>query len=81
MKTESMDNHAAAGSAFLKFINYLAASMGIGTFLGFVNVAVGVLSALWLAMQLYGYVRHELPMKRMRKQMLRRELQSMGADE
>lgn len=75
MKTDSMDNHAAAGSAFLKFINYLAASMGIGTFLGIVNVAVGVLSALWLAMQLYGYVKHELPMKRMRKQILRRELE------
>jgi len=91
MKTEAMDNHAAAGSAFLKFVNYLAASMGIGTFLGFVNVAVGVLSALWLAMQLYGYVKHELPMKRMRKQILRRELErartqpaplgGMGADE
>ena len=54
---------------------------GIGTFLGLVNLAVGILSATWLAVQLYGYLAHELPMKRMRKQLLKRELQNMGADE
>ena len=47
---------------------------GIGTFLGLVNLAVGILSATWLAVQLYGYLAHQLPMKRMRKQMLAREL-------
>ena len=55
-------------------INWLAAALGIGSFLGLVNLIVGVLSATWLAVQLYGYLAHELPMKRMRKQMLRREL-------
>ncbi len=72
-------------------ISWLAAALGIGSFLGLVNLIVGVLSATWLAVQLYGYLAHELPMKRMRKQMLRRELDrgrtqpaglgSMGADE
>ena len=72
-------------------INWAAAFLGIGTFLGVVNLAVGVLSAAWLAVQIYGYLAHELPMKRMRKQILRRELgrgatqpaelHSMGADE
>lgn len=55
--------------------NWLAAFLGIGSFLGIINLAVGVLSAVWLAVQLYGYLAHELPMKRMRKQMLRRELE------
>ena len=55
-------------------INWLAAALGIGSFLGFVNLIVGVLSATWLAVQLYGYMAHELPMKRMRKQILKREL-------
>ena len=55
-------------------INWLAAALGIGSFLGLVNLVVGVLSATWLAVQLYGYLAHELPMKRMRKQMLKREL-------
>ena len=72
-------------------INWLAAALGIGSFLGLVNLIVGVLSATWLAVQLYGYLAHELPMKRMRKQMLKRELDrgrtqpaelgSMGVDE
>lgn len=56
-------------------INWLAAFLGIGTFLGMINLAVGLLSAAWLAVQLYGYLAHELPMKRMRKQILRRELE------
>lgn len=55
-------------------VNWLAALLGIGTFLGFVNLAVGVLSAAWLAVQIYGYLVHELPMKRMRKQLLKRQL-------
>lgn len=71
--------------------NFVAAFLGIGSFLGVINLAVGVLSAFWLVVQLYGYLAHELPMKRMRKQILRRELErgatqpaelhSMGADE
>lgn len=71
--------------------NFVAAFLGIGSFLGVINLSVGVLSAFWLGVQLYGYLAHELPMKRMRKQILRRELErgatqpaelhSMGADE
>lgn len=57
-------------------ISWLAAFLGIGTFLGFVNLAVGLLSAAWLVVQLYGYIAHELPMKRMRKQILRRQLEA-----
>ena len=55
-------------------VNWLAAALGIGSFLGLVNLIVGVLSATWLAVQLYGYVAHELPMKRIRKKILQREL-------
>lgn len=72
-------------------INWAAAFLGIGTFLGVVNLAVGVLSAAWLAVQIYGYLVHELPMKRMRKQLLNRQLErnqtqpadlgELGADE
>lgn len=56
-------------------VNWLAAFLGLGTFLGVVNLAVGVLSAAWLGVQIYGYLAHELPMKRMRKQMLKRDLE------
>ena len=57
----------------IRVTNYLAATLGIGSFLGFVNLAVGVLSALWLGMQLYGYFRYELPLKRHRLERARRE--------
>ena len=56
------------------FVSWLAAALGIGTFLGLVNLAVGILSATWLAVQLYGYLAHELPMKRMRRKFLQREM-------
>lgn len=69
------DNLTQADAMTVKsVINWLAAFLGIGTVLGFVNLLVGVLSASWLAVQIYGYIMHELPMKRMRKQMLKREL-------
>lgn len=58
------DNNIHSKTAFLKAMDYLAAGLGIGTFLGFVNLAVGLLSAIWLFIQLYGYVRYELPLKR-----------------
>ena len=66
-------DHAQAAKAV---INWLAAALGIGSFLGLVNLIVGGLSATWLAVQLYGYLAHELPMKRMRQQLLRRQLEA-----
>lgn len=72
MKNELIQ--AADATTAKTVVNWLAAFLGIGTFLGMVNLAVGVLSAAWLSVQIYGYLVHELPMKRMRKQMLKREL-------
>ena len=66
--------HAESVPVVKAFVSWLAAALGIGTFLGLVNLAVGILSAAWLGVQLYGYLSHELPMKRMRKQILKREL-------
>lgn len=66
--------------ALLKAINYAAATLGIGSFLGLVNLAVGVLSAIWLSVQLYGYVRYELPIKHYRRERARRAAERMAAD-
>ena len=73
MKNELIN--AADTNTLKALINWVAAFLGIGTFLGVVNLAVGVLSAAWLAVQIYGYMVHELPMKRMRKQILKRQLE------
>jgi hypothetical protein len=48
------------------FVNWIAAALGIGTFAGLVNVLVGLLSASWLAYQLYVAINYELPIKRER---------------
>lgn len=70
----------AAQPALLKAINYIAATLGIGSFLGLVNVAVGVLSGLWLMLQVYGYIRYELPIKHYRREQARRAMERMAAD-
>lgn len=70
----------ATQSALVKAINYIAATLGIGSFLGLVNLAVGVLSAIWLSVQLYGYVRYELPIKHYRREQARRAAERMAAD-
>ncbi|GEM_PF-4888550 len=73
--TSRVEEALAAQPAFLKAINYVAATLGIGSFLGMVNIAVGVLSALWLMLQVYGYIRYELPMKHYRREQARRAME------
>ena len=72
---ERIESATTAQPALLKAINYIAATLGIGSFLGLVNLAVGVLSALWLSVQLYGYIRYELPLKRFRRERARRAME------
>ena len=70
----------ATQSALVKAINYIAATLGIGSFLGLVNLAVGVLSAIWLSVQLYGYIKYELQIKHYRREQARRAAERMAAD-
>lgn len=70
-----MGNHNDP-SPILRFINYMAAFFGVGSFLGMVNLGVGVLSAAWLAAQLYGYFKYEVPYKKMRNETERRKKES-----
>ena len=72
---ERIESATTAQPALLKAINYIAATLGIGSFLGLVNLAVGVLSALWLSVQLYGYIRYELPIKHYRREQARRAME------
>ena len=58
-----------------KVISYIAAGLGLGTFMGIVNTAIGVLSFIWLVAQLYGYVRYELPLKRYKRALARRQFE------
>ncbi len=49
-------------------LSYVSAALGIGTFMGLVNTLIGVMSACWLALQIYGYVRYEIPLKRFKRE-------------
>jgi hypothetical protein len=62
--TQFFQHQAESPSLIIKGVNWLAAVLGVGTFLHLVNLLVGALSGIWLAVQLYGYIRYELPMKR-----------------
>lgn len=68
------DAHNADVSAVKAAINWIAAILGIGTFAGLVNVAVGLLSATWLCYQLYVAIKYDLPVKRAKLEAAKRGL-------
>lgn len=68
-QTHTVDANQASDHVmpFVKtVVNWLAAILGLGTLAQVVPVIVGVLSALWIAVQLYGYLWYEIPLKRAR---------------
>ncbi len=58
------ENHNNLPSAVRLTLDWLAAFLGIGTVAGLVNLGVGVLSACWLAYQLWVAIKYDLPLKR-----------------
>lgn len=77
MHAKTMNHEYQDPTLAVKAVNWLAAVAGIGTWLGFVNIVVGILSAGWLSIQLYGYIRYELPHKKAKLQAAQRELALM----
>lgn len=72
--SEVIQQAAQEPTPLVKFLNWSAAILGLGTVLQLVNLAVGVLSAGWLAVQLYGHLKYELPLKRARFRSAMRDL-------
>lgn len=68
MTPEQHDHLALRAKAI---VDWIAAVLGLGTIAGLVNITVGVLSACWLAYQLYVAIVFELPIKRARLQAIR----------
>lgn len=54
-------SHPAAAAGWVKFLDWLAAALSLGASIGWVNLLVGVLSALWLLTQLYRFWALERP--------------------
>lgn len=45
-------------------VSWLAALLGLGTPMGWINPTVGVLSACWLLVQLWNYFKYTLPLNK-----------------
>jgi len=59
-----MDQHEHLISQIKAVLSLIAALLGIGTVAGVVNLIVGMLSACWLAYQLWVAINYDLPIKR-----------------
>lgn len=66
-------SHDGMLSKTISVINWIAATLGIGTFLGFVNIVVGVLSAGWLLAQLWTHFVYTIPLRKEEMKKLRFE--------
>jgi hypothetical protein len=66
MSTQGIDQSAHDGliHQIKALVSYIAAALGIGTFAGVVNIAVGLLSVAWLLYQFWMSVKYDLPVKR-----------------
>lgn len=53
------DLHQNTMHKLLDFLSWIAAIVSMGAALGWINIAVGVLTAAWLATQLYRFWRYE----------------------
>jgi uncharacterized membrane protein YGL010W len=60
------DHHQTLSGKVVYVLNWIAAALGIGTLADAVNVAVGVVSAIWLSVQIVGYFVYDRPYKRAR---------------
>lgn len=55
-------------------LDWLAALLGIGTFAGLVNIVVGVLSGLWIGIQVYGWFKYTRPIQKAQARAAQREM-------
>ena len=74
MATQNPDLHAWLSSKLANFISWVSAALGVGTFLGYVNIVVGVLSAVWLGISVWNYFTHTRPKNKLEMQLLRQKI-------
>ena len=60
------DHHTTLSAKVVLAFNWLAAFLGIGTLVDAVNVGVGVVSAVWLVIQIANYFVYTRPINRAR---------------
>lgn len=68
---QANDIHEWLSSKAASFFSWLSAFLGIGTFMGFINTAIGVMSAIYLVLQIWNYATHTRAKNKLEIQMLR----------
>lgn len=75
---QSFQEFLATKSAHL--ISTFASGLGIATFAGFVSLWVGILSGIWLLVQLYNFFTFTMPKNKREKATWRAEMESRFSD-
>lgn len=74
--SEMLQSAGTEPGPVLKLLNYIAALLGGLSVLNLVNIGVGVLSAIWLASQVWAHYRYGLPYKRAQLELIRQKLRN-----
>lgn len=74
MSAQHTDLHAWLSSKLANFISWISAALGVGTFLGYVNIAVGCLSATWLAVSIWNWFFHTRKKNKLEIQLLEQKI-------
>lgn len=58
-----MDNYLGnlVAAKTCQFGSWLAAFIGLGSVLGYINIFAALASAFWICLQIYGYFKYTLP--------------------
>lgn len=73
---ETHSLHEVLSSRLAGVISWLSAALGIGTFMGFVNTLIGVLSACYLIVQIWNYFTHTRKQNALEMQLLERRVKA-----
>jgi hypothetical protein len=71
---QSNDLHEWLSSRAAGFFSWLSAFLGIGTFMGFINTVIGVMSAIYLVLQIWNYFAHTRVKNKLELEMLRQQV-------
>jgi hypothetical protein len=74
------DLHTWLSTKVGAMLSWASAVLGLGTFMGLVNTLVGVMSAVYLALQLWNYFTHTRPKNKLEMIILNRKVANGGLD-
>ena len=80
MTNEHFDLQAFLSTKAAAGMSWASATLGIGTFMGFVNTFIGVASACWLVIVIANYFTHTRRKNKMEIELLRQKIENHRRD-